>query len=306
VQGHGSPGARVRSGTYSIVAVDLDAGQMGVAVQSHWFGVGAVVPWAVAGVGVVATQANANLAYGPRGLALLGAGAAAEQVVERLVAEDPGTAGRQLAVGDRRGAVASHTGPECLAFAGAVAGEGFSCQANLMASPEVWPAMASAYERARGPLAARLLTALGAAEAAGGDVRGRQSAALVVVPVDGEPWERLVSLRVEDHAEPLVELERLYELHLAYEVAGEADWALGEGRLTEAGELYARASAMAPGNHELLFWAGLGAAQSGDLELGAERVARAIALHPGWTELLARLPESLFPQAPAIREALER
>jgi len=295
-----------RTGTYSIIAVDLEAGQMGVAVQTHWFNVGAIVPWVVAGVGAVATQANANIAYGPRGLALLRAGVGAQEVVGRLLAEDPGSAGRQLAVADRTGAVDVYTGAECFAFAGASGGPGFSCQANLMAGPEVWPAMAIAYEGASGSLAERLMVSLRAGEAAGGDIRGRQSAALVVVPIDGEPWERVVSLRVEDHPDPLEELERLYRLHLAYEIAGEADWALGEGRLEQASELYGRASAIAPDNHELLFWAGLGMAQIGDMPAGVERVRRAIEMHAGWGELLGRLPAALFPSAQAIRDQLDQ
>lgn len=295
---------RARTGTYSIVAYDQGAGQMGMAVQTHWFNVGAIVPWACAGVGVVATQANVNVAYGPRGLELLRGGADAERAVAELLGEDPGSAGRQLAIVDAAGRAAAYTGPECFSFAGHVIGDGWSCQANLMASDRVWPSMADAYARAEGSLPERLLSALRAGEAAGGDVRGRQSAAIEVVPISGEPWERVVSLRVEDHPDPLDELERLYRLNIAYEVAGKGDWALGEGELQTASRLYAEASALAPDNHELLFWSGLGAAEAGDLDSGVEQVGRAIAMHAGWRDLLERLPESMFPAVARVREAL--
>ena len=149
------------------------------------------------------------------------------------------------------------TGAGCIAFAGHAVGDAFSAQANMMASEAVWGAMAEAFTRATGPLARRLLAALQAAEGAGGDARGRQSAALVVVPASGEPWERVVELRVEDHAEPLDELERLLVLHDAYALATRGDDLTGEGRHAEAGEAYRAAAALAPDNHELLFWAGL-------------------------------------------------
>ena len=195
--------------TYSIVARDPGTGELGVAVQSHWFGVGSIVPWARPGVGAVATQANAEAAYGPRALALIEAGAGAEQALTRLLAEDPGAAGRQVAVLDAAGAVAVHTGDGCIPFAGHVTGEGVSCQANIMVTEAVWPAMLDAFESASGALTLRLLAALDAAEAVGGDLRGRQSAAILVVPAEGESWETVVSLRVEDDPEPLAELRRL-------------------------------------------------------------------------------------------------
>jgi len=291
-------------GTYSIVAVDRDAGEIGAAVQTHWFNVGAIVPWVAGGAGAVATQANVDVSYGPRGLDLLRAGRTPEEAVAELVGADPGGSGRQLAIADTDGRVAVHTGEDCIPFAGHEAGEAFSCQANLMASADVWPAMAAAFREASGPLAGRLLAALDAGQAAGGDVRGSQAAALEIAPIGGEPWKRTISLRVEDHPEPLRELRRLTEVHAAYVVAEAADWAIGEGEYDRAARLYEQASAMAPGNHELLFWAGLGAAQAGQHELGAERVRRAIELHPGWAELLGRLPESFFPSVTGVRAAL--
>jgi len=286
--------------TYSIVARDPDTGELGVAVQSHWFSVGSVVTWARPGVGAVATQANAEAAYGPRALELLAAGAGAPDALERLVAEDPGGPSRQVAVVDAEGRVAAHTGPSCIAHAGHITGDGVSCQANIMASERVWPAMLEAFAGARGALTERLLTALDAAEREGGDIRGRQSAAILVVPAEGEPWRTVVSLRVEDHSDPLPELRRLVGLRAAYALAGQADELLNAGRHEEAARLYIAASERAPGNHELLFWSGLGTAQSGELDAGLAQVQAAIALHPAWRELLERLPADLAPSAGAV------
>ncbi len=172
--------------TYSIVARDPATGELGVAVQSHWFAVGPIVPWALPGVGAVATQANAEIAYGPRALELMRTGLDAQSALSRLLAEDAGSAGRQVAVVDARGNVATHTGETCIPFAGHVAGDAVSCQANIMVSERIWPAMLDAYRSAEGPLTQRLLAALDAAEAQGGDARGRQSAAILVVPGEGD------------------------------------------------------------------------------------------------------------------------
>jgi uncharacterized Ntn-hydrolase superfamily protein len=210
-----------------------------------------------------------------------------------------------VAVVDAAGGVAVHTGESCIAFADDRAGEQFSVQANMMASPEVWPAMASAYEASEGPLARRLLAALNAAEGAGGDARGRQSAALVVVPAEGEPWRRTVDLRVEDHDDPLGELERLLDLADAYALATQGDDLVGQGRHEEAADRYTRAAALAPDNHELLFWSGLAAGQGGDMRTAVERVRRAIELQPGWRDLLGRLEPDIAPSAAAVRDALD-
>lgn len=290
--------------TYSIVARDPATGELGVAVQSHWFAVGPVVPWAAPGVGAVATQSIAEPAHGPHGLALLREGRTAPEALAELLEADPGAAMRQVAIVDAGGRVGAHTGRSCISEAGHVTGEDVSCQANLMASPRVWPAMLAAYEATGGPLAERLMAALDAAEAEGGDVRGRQSAALLVVPASGEEWQSTVSLRVEDHPAPLEELRRLLDLHGAYDLAARADELAGAGRHAEAAGLYQEASRRAPGNHELLFWAGLGAAQGGDLGTGVDRVARAIALQPGWEQVLARVPAEVAPSAEAVRRAL--
>jgi uncharacterized Ntn-hydrolase superfamily protein len=286
--------------TYSLVAREPETGRLGVAVQSHWFSVGAVVPWAAPGVGAVATQSVAEITYGPRGVELMSAGASAREALDRLTGQDPGAAVRQVAMIDASGAVAVHTGADCVQFAGHVTGHQVSCQANMMRSERVWPAMLEAFEAAEGELAWRLLAALDAAEAAGGDTRGKQSAALLVVPPEGERWRQQVSLRVEDHLEPLPELRRLLGVHAAYRLAGQADELSARGRHDEATRLYRRAAELEPGNHELRFWAGLGAAQAGDLEQAATDVRAAIAAHAGWREMLERLPASLAPSAPAV------
>jgi uncharacterized Ntn-hydrolase superfamily protein len=286
--------------TYSIVARDPDTGELGVAVQSHWFSVGSLVTWARPGIGAVATQANVDPGYGLQLLDLLAAGVHAEQALATLVSNDPAGDSRQVAVVDGGGHVAAHTGSSCMTYAGHATGDGVSCQANIMATDRVWPAMLDAFGTSGGSLTSRLLTALDAAEREGGDLRGRQSAAILVVAPDAEPWETVVSLRVEDHPDPLVELRRLVGLRDAYSLAGRADELQGSGRHDEAARLYAEASERAPGNHELLFWAGLGTAHAGDLEAGGAQVQAAIALQPTWRELLGRLPADVAPSAASV------
>lgn len=293
-----------RQGTYSIVARDPGTGQMGVAVQSHWFSVGSVVSWAQAGVGAVATQSVAEPAYGPWLLEKLAAGGEAPGALTELMAEDELARYRQVAVVDREGRIGVHTGPDCIPEAGHVEGENFSCQANMMARPGVPEAMANAYVAAEGDLAARLLAALEAAEQAGGDVRGRQSAAMVVVAAEDEGWKRLFDLRVEDHTDPVGELSRLVRFQRAYALAGEADELAGAGKPDRAGALYRQAAELAPESDELLFWAGLAEAQAGDLDAGTETVRRAAELNPAWLALLDRLSPELAPSAAAVREAL--
>lgn len=292
--------------TYSIVARAPDSGEFGVAVQSHWFSVGAVVPWAQPGVGAVATQSIVEVTYGPRGLELMASGTSAADALAELTARDEGAAVRQVAMIDAAGLVATHTGADCVGFAGHVAGHQVSCQANMMRSADVWPAMLAAYESTEGSLARRLLAALEAAEAAGGDARGKQSAALLVVPASGEPWQQTVSLRVEDDAEPLPELRRLLDLHEAYTMVGLADECSAAGRHDEAAALYQAAARLAPGNHELRFWAGLGAAQAGDWDRALAEVQAAIAAEPGWRGLLARLPPVLAPDAAEVLTRIEQ
>jgi len=293
-----------RKGTYSIIARDAQSGAMGVAVQSHWFSVGPLVPWAEPGIGAVATQANVDVSYGHRLLEHLRTGEAAGAALAELVAADDEAAVRQVAVVDARGGVAAHTGTDCMPFAGHLTGDGFSCQANLMADERVWPAMAEAFLTAAGSFPYRLLAALDAGEAAGGDIRGRQSAAILVVPASGSSWERIVDLRVEDNPEPLVELRRLMRLHDAYVLAGEGDRLIGEGRLDEAAIRYVQADEANPGNPELMFWAGLSLIAQGDEEGGLRLVRGAMAIHPGWSELLARLSPSSGPGVKRARQLL--
>jgi uncharacterized Ntn-hydrolase superfamily protein len=274
-------------------------------VQSHWFSVGPLVPWAEAGTGAVATQANVDVSYGPRLLERLRSGQRADDALNQLVAADPEAGVRQVAVVDVRGSVAAHTGADCMQFAGHVSGKGFSCQANLMADARVWPAMADAFEVASGSFPYRLLAALDAGEAAGGDVRGRQSAAILVVPAAGRAWERIVDLRVEDNPEPLVELRRLMHLHDAYVLAGEGDGLVGEGRLDEAAVCYVRAHEASPSNPELSFWAGLSLVAQGDEKGGIALLREAIATHPGWLELLRRLSAQAGPGVERARVLLD-
>ena len=198
--------------TYSIVARDPQTGDLGVAVQSHWFSVGSGVTWAESGVGAIATQSFAEPAYGPRGLALLRLGVDPVTALAALTGADADQGRRQVAFVDAGGRVAVHTGDQCIEAAGHVTAGGVSCQANMMRGPEVWPAMLDAYQASDGDLADRLMAALDAAEAAGGDIRGRQSAAMLIVKAtgSGQPWQdRIVDLRVDDAPDPLGELRRL-------------------------------------------------------------------------------------------------
>jgi uncharacterized Ntn-hydrolase superfamily protein len=293
-----------RHGTYSIVALDPETGEVGVAVQSHWFSVGPLCAWARAGVGAVATQSVVEPAYGPNALDRLAEDVGAQQALGELLAADPLAAVRQVAVIDVRGQIGVHTGQDCIAHAGHVTGEHYSCQANMMARDTVPAAMSQAFEASAGPLQDRLLAALDAAEAEGGDVRGRQSAGMVVVPADGEPWRRTVDLRVEDHDVPLDELRRLLTLQRAYDLAGAGDELLAAGRTDEAGELYKRAAEIAPGSDELLFWSGLARAQTGDLEGGVAAVRRAVEENPNWLVLLDRLSPEFAPAGQAVRQQI--
>jgi uncharacterized Ntn-hydrolase superfamily protein len=289
--------------TYSIVARDPATGALGVAVQSHWFSVGSVVSAAEAGVGAVATQANPDLRHRARALALLREGRSAEEVLAALLEDDPEVEHRQTAVVDAAGRVAAHTGTACMEAAGHVIGDGYSCQANIMRSPAVWRAMADAYESGTDlPFPARLLAVLDAAEAAGGDLRGRQSAVLLVVPASGDESDRLVDLRVEDADDPLGELRRLLRLNDAYVLAGDADAHLAAGDTAEASRLYVAAHEAAPEHDELRFWAALGLVAAGDEERGRDLLTRTIDADGRWLELLRRLrPDQEPSQGAAIR-----
>jgi uncharacterized Ntn-hydrolase superfamily protein len=293
--------ARIRQNpvvTYSIVAFDPTTGQLGVAVQSHFFNVGSVVPAALPGVGAVATQSFPNLQIKPRALAMLQQGRHPDEVVRELVADDPEADYRQFAIIDAQGRAAAHTGARCMAEAGHLVGDGFSVQANIMRSAAVWPAMAAAFESSRGePLARRLLAALDAAEAAGGDLRGRQSAAILVVPAEGDEVDRVVDLRVEDATDPLGEMRRLLALNDAYRHGIEADAALTVGDREGAAAGFVRAMEAAPEVVELRFWAGLSLMDAGDDDRGVALVREAVAAESLWLELLRRLDPQESPSA---------
>ena len=278
--------------TYSIVARDKNTGELGVAVQSRYFQVGPVVPWALAGVGAVATQSRVNVSYGPLGLELLRAGNTPEQALKALTSGDSQPEIRQCAIVDAAGMVAAHTGSKCIPKAGHELGDGFSCQANLMEKDTVPAAMAAAFTATDAPLPERLMAALEAAEAEGGDIRGKQSAAMLVVSgtPTGRSWEdRIIDLRVEDAEDPLVELRRLLRLKRAYQTSVEAD------RLTAAGDLVGAAAkrregiAIAPEIVDLRFWAGLTMAEAGDLDGGCKLIAEAVRRDRRWQETLQRL-----------------
>ena len=283
--------------TYSIVARDPATSQLGVAVQSHWFSVGSLVTWARPGVGAVATQANGRAEYGPRGLELMAGGMSAADALATALGEDDGGRARQVALVSAAGEVACWTGPDCMAFAGDMQSDEVSCQANLMRSETVWGAMLEAFMWESGPLARRLYAALLAGEEAGGDIRGRQSAALLVVPASGQWWETDVSLRVEDSPDPLGELGRLLRLHDAYQAAGAADGAVARGSFDEAADGYRRAAELAPESQELRFWGALGQAHAGDDEAAVAQLRQLFAENPDWRVLLERLKPATAPAA---------
>jgi uncharacterized Ntn-hydrolase superfamily protein len=290
------------------VARDSGTGEIGVAVQSHWFSVGPVVPWAEAGVGAVATQSLVEISYGPLGLELMRAGKSAPEALAALVAADSSEAVRQVAIIDASGRVAAHTGARCIAHAGHEVGNGFSVQANLMASDRVWPAMAEAFTRASGDLAERMLAALDAAEAEGGDIRGRQSAALLIVSGEptGRPWvDRTFDLRVEDHPQPLAELRRLVVINRAYARMNRGDELVAEQRLEEAMIEYAAAARLAPDVIELPFWHAVTLASIGRVEESLPIFRRVFAAEPVWATLTPRLvPSQLLPDDPALIERI--
>jgi uncharacterized Ntn-hydrolase superfamily protein len=293
--------------TYSIVARDHETGAFGVAVQSHYFSVGPTVPWARPGVGAVATQSMVEVSYGPKGLALMASGMPAADALAQLLSEDEGRESRQVAFLDSEGRTAAHTGTNCIVHAGDVQGDAVSCQANLMASAEIWDAMLAAYARALAhgeTMAWRLLAAMDAAEALGGDARGRQSAAILVVPGEGEAWAKDVELRVEDHPDPLIEMRRLLNIHEAYALVSRADDELVAGREDAAGELFSAALERLPDSHELKFWTGVSLVHSGNRARGLPLVQEAIAAQPGWRWLLPQLNDEQIPGVGAVSQAL--
>lgn len=279
--------------TYSIVARDPTTGELGVAVQSHWFSVGSIVTWAEAGVGAVATQSFVEPSYGPLGLDAMRKGASAPDALRALVAKDPHPGVRQVAFVDANGRVGSHSGKDCIPGAGSHVGAGYSTQANLMLTGEVPDAMARAFEAASGPLAERMLAALDAAQGVGGDIRGKQSAAILVVrgKASDKPWtDRLVDLRVEDHVDPLGEIRRLLTLHRAYDLMNRGDEAVAAGKMDEALRLYSAAQSKVPGNDEFVFWTAVTLVTNGREAEALPLFRRAFRMNPAWMLLVPRLP----------------
>ncbi|MBS1891376.1 MAG: DUF1028 domain-containing protein [Actinobacteria bacterium] len=290
--------------TYSIIALDPETRELGVAVQSHYFSVGGLVPWAEPGVGAVATQAAVDIAYGPRGLERMRAGRTAPEALAELVAADSQRQFRQVAMVDAHGGIAVHTGAECMAFAGQTIGHHYSCQANLMRTGEVWDAMSEAFLAASGPLAERLIDSLDAAESAGGDLRGRQSAAVLIVPAEGEAWQRSLELRVEDHEDPLGELRRVWMLDASYRMLREADAVFDAGDRARSAEIYIEAWERLPDNHEMKFWAGLAMVERGEEERARALLREAIDDHGDWRRVIDMLTVAMSPSIEKTRRLL--
>lgn len=279
--------------TYSIVARDMQTGEMGVAVQSHWFSVGSIVAWGEAGVGVVATQSFVNPSFGPRGLELLKTGKTAQETVDELVASDEGRDFRQLAIVDSKGNSASYTGSKCIDAAGNIAGDGYSVQANMMLNNTVWGAMSKAFENSEGPLAERLITALEAAQKEGGDIRGKQSACLLVVRgnATGNLWEdRMIDLRVEDNPEPITEIKRLLKVYRAYEHMNKGDLAVEKNDMKLAMDEYNAAMKMFPENLEMKYWTAVSLANTGEIDKSLPMFREIFTKDKNWMELTKRLP----------------
>ncbi len=296
--------------TYSIVARDPATGELGVAVQSHYFSVGPIVPWAAAGVGAVATQSLVLVDYGPNGIELMRGGMGARQALDSLLRADAHNEARQVAMVDAKGEVAAYTGKGCIPDAGHQTGAQYSVQANLMASPTVWPAMAAAFERAEGDLGERMMQALEAAEQEGGDIRGKQSAAILVVKAQttGRPWKDWVyNLRVEDHPEPLKELRRLLRLQRAYNLNGQGDDFMAEKKTAEAMAAYEASAKLAPEVVELQFWAALTMYTNGREADGLKLFREVFQRERLWVDLIPRLAKvGLFPDDPKKIEEVQR
>ncbi len=278
--------------TYSIVARDTVTGEMGVAVQSHWFSVGSIVTWGEAGVGVVATQSFVNPSFGPRGLEMLKNGMTAQEVVDSLIASDEGRDVRQLAILDVNGNVSAYTGKNNIPDAGHIVGDNYSVQANLMLNDKVWSAMAEAFENTEGPLAERMIAALEAAQSVGGDIRGKQSSAILIVKgkSTGKIWEdRLIDLRVEDSPEPVKELKRLLKVHRAYDYMNAGDLAVELGNMELAMKKYSAAEEMFPDNEEMKYWHAVTLVNNQRLDEALPLFAKVFEKNENWKILTPRL-----------------
>ena len=289
--------------TASIVARDSDTGELGVAVFTAWPAVGAIVPFAEPGVGAIATQSFVEISFGPRGLEMLRDGASAAEAVERLIGSDSKPATRQLGVMTADGESSGFTGDGCVPYAEEATGDECRCQANMMASEGVPETMAGEFEAAEGELALRLLASLQAGEAAGGDARGRISAALLVVPSEGEPWRESVDLRVDNHEDPLTELSRALRIHRAFALSDVAEERAAAGDAEGAMAAGMQAVSLSEENPQLLLWLGLGAATD-DLEVGLNLVRRALELQPSLAGFLDRLSDDVVSSVSAVRARL--
>jgi uncharacterized Ntn-hydrolase superfamily protein len=294
--------------TYSIVARDAETGELGVAVQSHWFSVGSMVSWAEPGVGVVATQSFIDPNYGPLGLQLMRAGKTAAEALAALLAIDEYANVRQVGMIDANGVVANHTGDSSIADHCDIAGDNYSVQANMMWKPTVCEAMAAGFEAADGDLAERMMVALEAAQGEGGDSRGKQSAAMLVVNNDrSQPaWGgRVIDLRVEDHAEPLAELRRLVTMNKAYNLMNAGDEYMMLGEIDNAVVAYGGAEKLVPDSHEMIFWHAATLADAGKVDEAMPLFAKAFSMWPRWREIIPRLPASgLLPDDPELIEKI--
>jgi uncharacterized Ntn-hydrolase superfamily protein len=281
--------------TFSIVARDPQTGEMGVAVQSHWFSVGTSVSWAEAGVGAVATQSFTNKSFGIRGLALLKSGLTAQQALDSLLKDDEGREVRQVAIIDRQGNVATHTGKGCIDYASQIKGDNYSVQSNMMLTDKVCSSMSKAFEGSKGrPLAERMLLALEAAQKAGGDIRGQQSSAIIVVPgkSEGKPWdERTVDLRVDDSPSPITELRRLYNVHIAYQHMNNGDLATEKNDMITAMNEYNAAMKMFPTNLEMQYWTAITLANNNQMGKALPIFKKVFSKNNNWKELTRRLPK---------------
>lgn len=280
--------------TYSIVARDPVSGRFGVAIQTCWPFVGAGCPWVESGVGAVATQSYTEVAHGPNGLARLRSGEAPVEALAALLATDPDAAVRQVGIVDGDGRAAAHTGDRCVTAAGHATAEGVSIQANMMERATVWPAMLATWTATAGDdFVDRLLAVLRSAEGEGGDIRGRQSAVLIV---SGRPdeaaWKREVDLRVDDHPAPLDELERLVRLQRGYDALDRAEEQVRVGDLAGAGATSAEASLLAPDDGQVMAWRAIGMAAAGMIEPARDLLAVATAMNPRWPEFLRRFAAS--------------
>jgi uncharacterized Ntn-hydrolase superfamily protein len=281
--------------TYSIVARDTVTGEMAAAVQSHYFSVGSVVTYGKAGVGVVATQSLVNPTYGPKGLALMEQGLTPEQALEALVENDPGEMYRQVAFMNINGQTATHTGSLCIDEAGHIQGNNFSIQANMMLKNTVWNAMAEAFENTNGPLSKRIIEAFKAAEKEHGDIRGKQSASILIVSekATGNPMEDIVmDLRVEDHENPVEELERLIRIHTAYAYMNKGDLAMEAGKSLEAQELFLKAQKLFPENLEMQYWYAINLLNNKEFEKAKPILKSIFGKESNWKELIPRLVKS--------------